>query len=137
MCECHGSPEMTIINGCPVSQAWHVRYLTAQFPWVAIWSLSPVMVTSPNERKIMGWDKNPWTNKWCFCMLLYNPQIGKILPKCILFLLNLILNRAIRPISYYNRNNFILKPPLKIRATGQRLNDRNNIGNVRQVLWGR
>ena len=40
---------------------------------------------------------------YSFNSILDYRKIGKFLPKCILFLLNMILNRAIRPISYDNR----------------------------------
>ena len=40
---------------------------------------------------------------YLFNSILNYRKIGKILPKCILFLLNMILNRAMRPISYDNR----------------------------------
>ena len=52
-CECHGSTEMTIINGCPLSQyVWHAKELSlfnGHECWakVKICSPSPVMVTSP------------------------------------------------------------------------------------------
>ena len=36
-------------------------------------------------------------------------NIGKILPKCILFLQNMILNKAIRSISYDNRQILLFK----------------------------
>ena len=40
---------------------------------------------------------------YSFISILEYRQIGKILPKCILFLQNMILNRAMQPISYDNR----------------------------------
>ena len=58
-CEYHGSSEMTIINGCPVSKyVWHAKEPSLLNghecrAGVNICSPSPVMVTSPGEWKII------------------------------------------------------------------------------------
>ena len=66
---CHGSSEMTIISGCPVSQSvWHDKEPSLFNGHecrakVKIYSPSPAKVTSPYEWKILEWDENPQTNK--------------------------------------------------------------------------
>ena len=71
-CECHGSSEMTIINGCPVSQwVWHDKEPTLLNGHdcrakVKIWSSSLSMVTYPYDWKIFKWDDKPQTNKHGF-----------------------------------------------------------------------
>ena len=65
----HGSMEMTILNGCPMSQmVWHAKepsLLNSQKcrAQVKIWSPSPVKVTSSYEWKILEWDVKHQTNK--------------------------------------------------------------------------
>ena len=67
--ECNGSSEMTIINGCLVSQwVWHatepplINGLECRV-LVKIWNPSLLMVTSTNEWKILEWENKPQPNK--------------------------------------------------------------------------
>ena len=54
---CHGSSEMTNLNGCPVSQwVWHAKEPSLLYE-CKICSPSPEKVTSPNERNILGLDE--------------------------------------------------------------------------------
>ena len=68
-CKCHRSSEMTIINGCPVSQyVWHAKEPVLLNGHkcrakIKICSPSAAMVTSPNEWKILEWDEKLQTNK--------------------------------------------------------------------------
>ena len=59
---CHGSSEITIINGIYVLQLCGTLK-NPHWALVKICSSSPVMVTSPYEWQTLEWDEKPQTNK--------------------------------------------------------------------------